>query len=219
MDRTMHAKSTLMMALMAMVVMVVAAAGPAAADDDPWRLRLGPVAATTTGVGHTDVVYGYGLGVEYRLSPRLGLELGALTAEPRGSEEVEIFSDVELRFESSFRMTPVMAKLDLHLTPNARADLRIAPIAAYVRMDEMTLKVTAEAGGEKVSIEEHIDVESQLAWGVEIGLDVPLGRRGSFLSLSGTYLRMPLSVRDDAGFSSAGNVDPLLVQLGYGVRF
>lgn len=215
MDRTMRAKLTLVV----MMLMVVAAAGPAAADDGPWRLRLGPVAATTTGVGHKDVAYGYGLGVEYRLSPRLGVELGALTAEPHGSEEVEIFAGAALRFESRFRMTPVMAKLDLHLTPSSRVDLHVAPVAAYVRMDELTLKVTAEAGGEKLSVVERIDVESQLAWGLAVGLDVPLGRGSSFLSLNGTYLRVPLSLRDDGGFADAGNVDPLLVQVGYGVRF
>jgi outer membrane protein W len=220
MKRTMRAS----MVMAVLMVGAVAGSRPAAAETDPWRLRLGAVAAESTADSQIDASYGFGLGLEYRLSPRLGLELGTLTTEPKSKEEFQ-FEDETVRLEARFRMTPVMAKLDLHLTPDSRVDLYVAPTAAYVRMSDLTVRVSAEDEGQVFSVEQQIDTDDKLAWGLSLGLDVPLGSGGSFLSLAATYLRLPLSVRDDEGFSSDdgfstdNDIDPLFVQIGYGLRF
>jgi len=206
---------------MVMAVLVASLAGgrSAAAADDPWRLTFGAVAAESLHGGVDGPSYGAGAGLEYRISPRVGFEIAAITAEDEDEIGFSFFDELSLRIESRVRMTPVMAKLDLHLTPDSRVDFHLAPVAAYVKMSDLRLTFRASAGDDDVTEVEHIDVEDKLAWGASIGMDVPIGSGRSFFNLGATYLRLPLSVRDGDDFSTAGDIDPIFVQVGYGLRF
>jgi outer membrane protein W len=211
--------------MVAMVAMVLAAAaaGAASAADERWQVRLAGVSAQTDALGQADSSQGWGLGLEYRFSPRFGVELGGLTTEPEGAAEVELFAGTRLIFESSFRMTPVLARLNVHLLPGRRVDLYVAPVAGYVRMSDVTLRIRAEGTGdaraEEAVFEERIGTEDELAWGAALGVDIPVGHGGSALTLGATYLRLPLTVSGPDGSEQGGDIDPLLLHVGYGFRF
>jgi outer membrane protein W len=219
MRRTTRHCTSLGTMVMAVLVASLAGSSRAAADDDPWRLKLGAVATESLNGGVDGPSYGAGAGLEYRFSPRVGLELAAITAEDEDEIGFSFFDELSLGIESRVRMTPVMAKLDLHLTPDSRVDFYLAPVAAYVKMSDLRLTFRAEAGDDRVTEVEHIDLEDKFAWGLSLGMDVPIGRGGSFFNLGATYLRLPLSVRDGEDFSTAGDIDPIFVQVGYGLRF
>ncbi len=206
-------------AVVAVLTASVAGSGRAATDGDPWRLKLEAVAAHTTGGDTQDTSYGGGVALEYRLSPRLGLELGVVTAEPKSEVELDFLPETLLHLDSSFRMTPLMARVDLHLTPGARADLYVSPVAAYVKMSTLTVRAHGQSEGQDFVAVDHFDLEDKLTWGLGLGLDVPVGGSRSFLSLGATYLRLPLSFKDSEGFLPGSDVNPVFVQAAYGVRF
>jgi outer membrane protein W len=214
---------TTWMAVLAVSAAVVAVSGGAAAQEDRWRLRVGPLAALATAEGDLEPSPGLGAALEYRFSPRLGLELGALATELEAETQVDLLFLGQIAFESTLRMTPVLAKLDLHLTPDSRIDFYVAPVAAYVRMSDLDVRVTARVEGEEETEEVSLATEDEWAWGAALGLDVPLGGGSSFLALSATYLRLPLELRDMdeevEELLSIGDVDPLFLQVAYGLRF
>jgi outer membrane protein W len=59
------------------------------------------------------------------------------------------------------------------------------------------------------------------AWGAHLGLDVPFGSRGFFFTSDATYLKA--TVKPDSPSAAAGaldlDLDPVIVQVGLGVRF
>jgi hypothetical protein len=202
----------------AALALVVGAAAPLAAQDSGWRLRLGPLAAASTSGGDQEIVAGAGLGLEYRTGPRLGIEIGAMTAEPRETMDLAFFDEAKVHLESRVRVTPVTARLDLHLTPEARADVYVAPVVAYVHTSPVTVTASGAAGGESFRESLRFDTKDQFAWGAALGVDLPLGQGRSFLSLSATYLRVPLKLRAAEEEGPRGDIDPLFVSLAYGLR-
>jgi outer membrane protein W len=205
-----------------LAVAAVAGGGRALAEEDPWQLRVGAVAARGTSGDLDETSYGGGLGFEYRLAPYLGVELAALSADLK-AEETFTSDDETDRVKESVGMVPLMAKLDFHLTPNSRADFYVSPLAAYVLMGDLKVRERFEEGGEVDTFEQHVGTKDKLTWGLGVGLDVPLGHGSSFLSLAATYLKLPLELRlagfgdDDGDFRV--HIDPVTVQIGYGLRF
>lgn len=194
------------------------AAKPAAAGEGPWRLRLTAVSAQSTKGGGSNGSLGFGLGVEYRLSPRIGVEVEGLRSNVGSKEEFDIFGMATITAETEVDATPLLARLDVHLTPGRRADLYLGPVGGYVLMSDLTLRLRGEAGGEEQVFEQRIDTRDELAWGAHLGLDVRFGGGSSFLTMGATFLKLPLTIRDEEG-TQQGDLDPLIFHLGYGWRF
>lgn len=186
---------------------------PASAQTERWQLRMSGVAASSTsGLGlWSDPRAGVGVGLEYRLSPRIGLELGSLTTEvQRGT----------LSTEATFRMTPLLARLDVHFTPGRRVDFYGGPVAAYVDVGEVTTRRVIDWPLGNETRETRVRVNDELAWGLALGLDVALGDRGAFLAFGATYLELPLEVSGEPRSDvRLGAFDPLIAHVGYGMRF
>ncbi len=209
---------------------------PAAADGD-WRLELSGVYTEATSGGAPDGSFGGGLAVGYRLTPRLGIELGALTAELSDETRVDFFDVFEVTVETSLGYTPVLARLDFHLTPDRRADVYVGPVAGYVFFDDLTLRTSIEfpglPGPGPVPVTEiRLRADDQFTWGAHAGVDVRVGSAGSraFMSAGLTYLDLPVEVEVPAGGeiegggeidfdAERGDLDPLILHLGFGVRF
>jgi hypothetical protein len=139
------------------------------------------------------------------------------------------FFDQEfLTIESSLRMTPVLAGLNIHLTPGRRADLYLGPVVGLVRYDDIEIEFRGDfLGGEVIPVQ-RVETEDGFAWGARLGVDVPIGRRGAFFTASATYLKAEVEVDgfddpegedvEDFG-SSSFDLDPFLTQIGFGYRF
>lgn len=178
-------------------------------DDDGASIRL-------TG----DAGFGFSLVGEYRVSDRLGVELGAQWSE----------NDLELRLtgetfcgstfctvtaSDSTRPLTLGLGLDIHLSPGRRADLYVGPVLAYVLYSDPTFRALGETL--------RASIDNELAWGGVVGLDVPFGNRGWHFSSSIRYLQAEADVtaRDDEGEAGAASLDfdPLAVAIGFGYRF
>lgn len=222
-------------------IVCIAAANSVAAQEDRWRLRISGVGATPTGGGDQSSALGGALGVEYRFSPRLGVEIGGLTIEPQGEEvDANIITVLPLSIDSTYRMTPLLARLNLHLTPGRPVDLYAGPVAGYVHFSDVRLRYhSGYLTGPTFTSSAPAEADDQVVWGGALGLDVPLGQGGACLTLGGTYLQMPLEVRDrpgtirpagqevkvagvlrpDGNGGFRGDVDPLVFHVGLGLRF
>jgi outer membrane protein W len=189
----------------------------AAADDTGWRLKGTGVAAQPTLGGDDDPAFGVGVGLEYRASRRLGVELSALTAEIE--EELTFgFFDDSVTIGTALRMTPVLAKLNVHLTPDSRADLYLGPVAGRMMYGDFDVTVHSSLDGE--TVRGSVKTEDDWAWGAHIGVDVPVGDRGLFFTAGATWLKAEVEIEDpEEGGTFSSNLDPLIAQVGFGYRF
>jgi outer membrane protein W len=221
MNRTTTTIPTLTLTLA--LALAAGAAAPAAADDS-WQLKVSGISAQSTAGGGPNSSLGGGLAVEYRATPRLGIELGGLTTAFEDETSIDFFQ-ASFISEVDFRMTPLLARLNVHLTPDRRVDLYVGPVAGYVLMSDLTHRLTfpgLELG--TISVEVDIPTEDQFTWGAHVGLDVRLGQGSSFLSAGATYLDLPLeieavSIPEDPVDTISTDFDPLVVHLGYSYRF
>jgi outer membrane protein W len=193
--------------------------GAAAAAEGRWQLKLSGVAAQSTSGGSPDSSFGTGLGLEYRASPRVSVELAAMTSVLGSRQEFDVFEE-RIVFEESVRTTPVLARLNLHLTPGRRADVYAGPVFGLMRYGDFELKVR---GGFPVSDTAHLPTKDGYAWGAHLGIDLPLGDHGLFFTGGATYLKAKLKLDvsglDEEGGDTSTDLDPLFVQAGLGYRF
>jgi outer membrane protein W len=209
--------------LLIAIAWLAGAAAPAAAEN-AWQLKLSGVSAQSTAGGGSNSSLGGGLALEYRATPRIGVELGALTTDFESETSIDFF-EVSIVTESDLRITPLLARLNVHLTPGRRADLYLGPVAGYVLMSDLTQRFTVPGLElEAIGVDFEIPTEDQFTWGAHVGLDVRLGRGNSFLTAGATYLDLPLEVQaigipEEAVETISTDFDPLVVHLGYSYRF
>jgi outer membrane protein W len=203
-----------------LVFLVLLAGGHsvAAADlsDLGWRLKLTAASLQSTGGGGSNSSIGAGLGFEYRASEHFGFEVGAVSSQIK-DELGFSFGDQDLAIESSFRVTPVLARLNFHLTPGHKADLYLGPVAGWVRYGDIDVRV--HVPGEGSFLADHVQNKSGFAGGAHIGLDVPIGTRGLFFTSDATYLKATVKPASSSDGASSFDLDPLIVQVGLGYRF
>jgi hypothetical protein len=210
----------------ALVPALAAGASAQTVDGETWRLKISGVHAFSTTGGIPEGSFGGGLGLEYRATPRFGVELGGLSAEMEDDTEFDFFI-AEVDLETAVRMTPILARLNVHLTPGRRADLYLGPVAGYVAMSDLTLRVRTSVFGDPPVVEEaRFPTEDQFTWGAHLGLDVRLGDGGSSLTAGATYLDLPVEFDlrgeepvEGEEVALRGDLDPLVLHFGYAYSF
>lgn len=204
------------------------AAAPASAQG-PWQLELFGAYFDPTAYDSFDPSFGGGVSIERRATPLLGFSLGISTAGFDAENRGDLFG-FEVIDEFEVGLTPILGRLDFHLTPDRRADLYVGPVLGYVLMDDIERRVRIILPGGPIEEEARYRTEDQFAWGAHAGVDLSLGDPGgrTYLTAGVTYLALPLefegeffdedtdtvrlqTVRDD--------LDPLIVHLGFGFRF
>lgn len=195
-----------------------------AADSEPtWTIRLDlswvdpsgdfvttSVSGATVGTSF-DTGFGGGLRGEYQFSPRLGVELGVLSASSvditSGVFGGTIASGLEV---SSF--TPFTVGLNVHLTPDRPFDLYVGPLLAFVSYSDMDIRATIGTGSTSES------VDNDVGWGAIIGLDVPLGKGGWLIQANFRYIETDMKGSGGA-ISINSQFDPVIFSVGFGYRF
>lgn len=198
----------------------------AAATDTGWSFELTGGSVQSASELGLDSSPGFGLGLEYRASRRLGVQLDVLTSEIDSDIGFEFFDLDLLVLESNMRMTPVLARLDVHLTPDRKVDLYLGPVLGYVRYGDIKTEVRSDFLGEALSVG-RVRTRDGFAWGGQIGMDVPLGSRGTFFTVKATYLEAEVETIEelddvdegDVEVESGFDLDPFVVQAGFGYRF
>lgn len=188
-----------------------------AADETGWRLKLG---AASVHPSSGDSAFGAGLGLEYRASRRLGIELAALTSELEDEMTFDFFGVETVTIETALRTTPVLAKLNVHLTPDRRADVYLGPVVGRMLYDDMDIVLRSSLEGEIAR--GRIKTRDTWAWGAHAGVDVPVGDRGLFFSAGVTWLQAEVEIEGDPEDEEGdlqSDLDPLVAQIGFGYRF
>jgi outer membrane protein W len=221
MIRTTHSMTIWTLSL---ALALLAGAAPAAAEDS-WQLKFSGVSAQSTAGGGSNGALGGGLALEYRATPRIGVELGGLTTGYEDEISLGLFG-APLLVESEFRMTPILARLNVHLTPDRRVDLYAGPVAGYVLMSDLTYRIRIPGLElDSIVIETEFPTEDQFTWGAHAGFDVRVGGGNSFLSAGATWLDLPLEIEfppfgiPENPDSFSADFDPLVVHVGYSYRF
>jgi outer membrane protein W len=203
-----------------LVFLAILAGGHAAAasdgSDTGWRLKLTAASLQSTGGGGFNSSLGAGLGFEYRASDHFGFEIGAVSSQVKDELGLS-FGDQDLSIASTFRVTPVLARLNFHLTPGHKADLYLGPVAGWVRYGDIDVRLNVP--GEGSVLADHVKNKNGFAGGVHIGLDVPFGTRGFFFTSDATYLKAKVKPASSSDGAGSFDLDPLIVQAGIGLRF
>lgn len=209
------------------IFLVLSTGGRAAAaadlSDSGWRVKLNGLAAESTGGGGFNSSLGFGLGLEYRATPNLGVEFGVMNSDIDSEIGFDFFGGGSFSVVSSLRMTPVLAQLNWHLTPGHKVDLSLGPVVGWARYGDLNVRVHVPDGGSVLV--DHVQTRDGFVWGGHLGMDVPIGERGLFFTLGATYLKAKVKV-DSSGQGETGDgsaadfdLDPFIAQVGFGVRF
>lgn len=212
--------------LLALLTLLLPAA-PALADG-PWSLsatgvwfspagdsfsaeRAVPLAADGDRTTHTvdDDGTGFGLAVDLRLARRWSVEAGAIFVDVDNDFRLEeggvVLSDTETMGIELFYVG-----VDWHLAPDARLDPTLGAFIAETSFEDVTF--LTEAGRR-----EKLAFDDDYGFGVKAGIDLPLGRGGSwFLTAEARYL-WTIMEAEVAGQDL--DLDPLIVAVGAGYRF
>jgi hypothetical protein len=196
------------------------------AEMDPgWRIRFYAASIdfdNSNGYGHgsrpgydIDVGFGLGFNAEYRISPRLGLDLGIL-----GGAAVDVAwnsyeaNDWVWAAYDTLSFTPLSVGLDVHLTPRKNVDLYVCPMLAWVHYGGLVV----HSGRDWTATT--IDFDQDLGVGLGLGLGVPFSERERwFFNANLTYFESSLESDSVIGSRMAGDHDATILGLGLGYRF
>jgi len=210
--------------------------------DRSWRLRVGLLAADTTGhtgasvdPGAVDLSVGGGGGVhvnlERRVSPLLGFELGLMGmasdfhVSAGVGKALHVGTDVDMLSTGSLTLGALF-----HLVDDGAVDLYAGPLVAYNRYADFSVGTGLGDvdwdwhwpwnDDEGVSV--RADSDSEITWGVRAGIDIFVGKKkhrwsvgGSFTYLSATY---SLERRSAEGRTDI-DLDPIIFGVNGGFRF
>ena len=180
------------------------------AAEPGWTLRVygalvDSSAETETSIGSVSSSVstggGVGLGGEYRMSDRLGLELSPLWAG------LDIESGVSIGGVSQslqFGMVPLTLGMPIHLSPAGRPVIFIAPTVSYVSY----FRLERDISWTRVSTT--VDDSTDVALGAAFGLDIPVGKGKWAVSTGLRYMKTN---------AEETSVDPLIVTIGFSYRF
>ena len=193
------------------------------AGDGLWQLRISGLSMKPT--GDTVVVpdtgeripfnagngYGFGIDLEYRVSRRLGIDFGVLTATP----VIDVLIDEVGVISASAkpRITPLYAGLNVHLTPDSPLDLYIGPMLAYVIYSSFDLVV------DPWFLTEGFVTQNDFGIGVNLGLDIRLGDAGWLFTAAFKYLDTTLVASPPDESIGRTDIDPMIFSIGVGYRF
>lgn len=206
-------------AIATLFALCLSQASPAMAESDSSRWTVKAHVAIT---GSQDVFevnqgssdssnahLGFGSALEYRLAPRLGVELGASSS--RTPDVKAVSNGQRFNFGDGPRFSSVWAGVNFHFVENERLDIYAGPRIAFARFGDFALDVN----GQRVSY----TVDDDFAWGAAIGLAYQLGSSNWALSAELTYLDVDMEVSESGGATTVVGFNPTTLGLGLAYRF
>ena len=151
-----------------------------------------------------------GLEGEYLFSRRFGLELALHQSRPEITIGKEVGNEfVAIRDSLTFR--PLTMGLDVHVTPDHRADFTLTPLIGYALFSDLQFETFDETSRLRSS--------SDLVWGGAATVDVGIGDGSWTVSFALRYLDATLEAVDDGGVVTSLDLSPWTTTVGVGYRF
>jgi outer membrane protein W len=150
---------------------------------------------------------GVGVNFEYRYSPRMGFEIGAMAIGGNvrvgvGREDRHYGAGVEVD-----GYLPITFALNYHPLKNSEiVDLYVGPLIASTFISSVGV-------GPGVIVESRVD----LGLGANFGVDINFGKRSRWSFNSG--LKYIANVANSSDHNSRLDFDPLILSFGFGFRF
>jgi opacity protein-like surface antigen len=208
-----------------LVAWALAAAAPARGqpssdEDSRWILRGYALAYSTgdevrTASGGETTLFGiddgsgFGLDLEFRLSPRLGLEGAVFVGDIDGTLVIEgpgpAMRDTQ---DIGFEVFSVGA--NYHLMPDRRFDLAVGGFVANHYFDVVTFDFPSGRS-------ERLSFDADYGFGAKLGADVSLGRESNWVV--GAELRYLLSILEAESGGRDLDANPVVLSVGLGYRF
>ena len=154
----------------------------------------------------------FGFSAERRLSGRLGLELGLFQASPDLAVSVfdhgsgEALGDVD-----SLDLFSVTVGLNVHLTPNRRADVYFGPLVAWVSAGDLNLGNSGDT--------QHFKIGDEVVPGAVVGVDVRIKESKWGFNASIRYLDYSFMPTAEDGAGVEVQFDPVIIGLGASYKF
>lgn len=197
---------------------------PTLAQETGWQLRMrGTVVDSdqrfsimdsdgTEVIAGGNAGLGAGIALEYRFTEHLGVELGASFAEVPEFESDRTSSDGRTVIGDGPSFAPLTAALNIHLSPDRRADVYFAPTVAFIEFGDFDLEIDGQTRS--------YEVDNELAFGGTVGVDVQLGDSAWAINGAVTYLDTDMEITDTAtGDVIELSFDPLMFQAGVTFSF
>jgi outer membrane protein W len=152
---------------------------------------------------------GYGLELEYRLQPRLGLEVAALAGELDGDFRLDA-NGHSLSDSEKIGVEAYTAGVNYHFTPGKRVDLFAGGFAGFLFIDD-SIFLTEAGRAEKLVFDDDTGL------GLRLGIDLPFQAGGSWSFSAGLrYFDVILESETPGQDLDAA---PMILSLGIGHRF
>ena len=189
-------------------------------DTSRWTVRGFPLTVdvdddelnTNDGVERTHFAFsggnGFGGNVEYRMNDRFGLEAGLMVAQIESFFMYDSATEWLMDDDESSFMALTFGP-NFHLTPNQKVDFYVGPFVGLAQFGDASYELNGVALDRVTR-----DFDSEFMFGVQLGLDVPLGQSPWALHFGGLFM-------DLATGSDDGDVDlnPLIGTIGLAYNF
>lgn len=226
-------RNTMPIVAAALVCPLLAAAASASAPERGWRLRVngywmdvgeGQVSPSNTEYRsrvENGAAAGGGAAVEYRLGPRLGIELGLFGGA--NNDYTVAFDAGAIAVTNTMEFHAGCVGLNFHLTPSTKLDFYAGPFVALVTYDALVGVADAPPGSTGFPGSVSVNFDSEMTLGANIGVDVPISQRHWIFNATVKYLATnPDTTLEWIGVDSrraSASIDPLAVGVGFGYRF
>ena len=150
------------------------------------------------------------LALEYRLSNRIGLEIGVAYAE-----SPDIDDDINGNGDSIGEgpgFLPIYAGANFYVMDSKHLDVYLGPRVAFVTFGDFDLDIE----GQRTQFE----VDGEWAWGATAGIDYRFGESRWSVTAEATYLNVDMEITNESTrVVSSNQFDPLMITLGATFRF
>ena len=157
---------------------------------------------------------GFGFDLEYKMNPKLGLAVMAIFTDIEGTfvagiepgEESDRVSD-----NNTVDTYTVNFGANYHFTPDSRVDFYLGAFVGWWSYDSVKFQLPV------LDEEVKIDFDDQFSYGLNAGIDVPLGADSSWLFTAA--LKYLVSDLKQSGDPREIAIDPLIASIGIGYKF
>lgn len=181
-----------------------------------------------------DSGWGLTFAYEYRFTDMIGLE-GSLSWSKHDFKAKDHATGEEVESDEDTAMMPLAVALNIHPLKDSKVDLYFGPVVAWVMYDDIEIDDVESDFNAAQGSYLKIEADNDIAWGVQIGMDVPINDRGLAFNAALKYfmtkykadmtyhhgeMEEPFLAADgDATDEMEIDVNPWIVQVGLAYRF
>ena len=212
--------------LVVAIALVVALAWPGAAtaQETNWTLRVQGTWTSPTGefdllspegqrvTASPNEPLGFAVALEYRPIERVGFEFSGMYSRPT-IDAAAIYLDERSEASADMLFMPLSGAVNLHMTPEKAVDVYAGAMFLWAVYGDLKFVVPGDGST-------FLRGDNDAGWGLQAGVDVPLGGHGWSFSAAIKYMSTNLTFTDvEDGFDFEMKFNPFVLGFGVSGRF